>query len=311
MRGAVYDCETDGLLPEVSLVHCIVVKDITTSAVRVFDRGNNNIEEALDHLQSFDFLVCHNQIQYDLPMLKKLYGWVYNGKVVDSLIMSRTLWPKRPIPKGSQGVRGGHGLAAWGYRVGRGKPDIDDWSEQPLEDYVHRCVEDVEINYSAYLIMKGEIAKGDWSAPLRMEHMVTKICDAQANRRVKLDIDLINHNIHLMDIVIDGIKEKIEPLLPLICQPEEGRWPVSEREEKGVYKYVREPFKLDGNPKSTVTNYMGEDACLVAGPFSRVSFRRVNIDSDQEVKDYLLKLGWKAERWSRSKITGEITGPKL
>lgn len=83
-----------------------------------------------------DIIVGHNILDYDLPLLKKLYGFEYHGKVLDTLVLSRLLNPKRI---------GGHGLAAWGERFGVPKPPIEDWT-QWSDKMPNRCKEDVRIN---------------------------------------------------------------------------------------------------------------------------------------------------------------------
>ena len=54
------------------------------------------------------------------------------------------LYPKRPKPEGYTG-RATHSIEAWGYRVGRGKPEYNDWSEYTPEMGI-RCKEDAIIN---------------------------------------------------------------------------------------------------------------------------------------------------------------------
>jgi hypothetical protein len=48
----------------------------------------------------------------------------------------------------------------------------------------------------------------------------------------------------------------------------------------------------------------------IGGPFSRVDFRRVDLDKNSEVKDYLLNLGWIPDEWNTNNV-GERTTPKL
>ena len=45
---------------------------------------------------------------------------------------------------------GQHGLKAFGVRLGILKPEVEDWVNQPIEVYLHRCEEDVKINEATY-----------------------------------------------------------------------------------------------------------------------------------------------------------------
>src|SRR5690606_2933909 len=56
--------------------------------------------------------------------------------------------------------------------------------------------------------------------------------------------------------------------------------------------------------------YLGDMVSCLAGPFSRVAFRRVDLDSNSEVKNFLLSLGWEPTEWNTNDA-GERTSPKL
>ncbi len=167
----VFDIEANGLLDTVDIVHCIVAKDVNT---REEDRSHGN--GVLINLASVDSLlntatklIGHNILGYDLKALKKVCGWSpmlhrYRPEDVvsffDTYIMSMLLNPNRTMPEGcpkfvinqitgEKKKIGPHSLAAWGYRLGRGKPEHDDWSVYS-PGMMHRCVEDVEITCLVY-----------------------------------------------------------------------------------------------------------------------------------------------------------------
>jgi hypothetical protein len=160
----VFDIEADGLLDSITKIHCIVTKNIDTQEVKQFTP--ENIYEGVDYLAKADGVIGHNIISYDLPALDKLcgtnfkWGWLTQNKfnVVDTFIMSRTLDPDRPIPFGYKGRGKTHSLECWGYRVGRWKPEHNEWSEF-TEEMLHRCTEDVEINYLTYLELMKEVER--------------------------------------------------------------------------------------------------------------------------------------------------------
>jgi DNA polymerase I-like protein with 3'-5' exonuclease and polymerase domains len=49
----------------------------------------------------------------------------------------------------------------------------------------------------------------------------------------------------------------------------------------------------------------------VKGPFSRIEYAPIDLNSHDQVKKYLSSIGWKPTQWNKSKKTGEITSPKL
>lgn len=83
-----------------------------------------------------DVIVGHNIIRWDVPNLERVLGIKIKCKLVDTLALSWALEPSRKR----------HGLEWWGEEFGVPKPKIKSWDNLPLEDYVHRCQEDVKIN---------------------------------------------------------------------------------------------------------------------------------------------------------------------
>ena len=154
----VFDCETNGLLHDVSEIHCIAIYDNTKEETFVFNNQGGScgpITEALHWLSSADVLVGHNVINYDLPVLRKIYSWFdTDASIVDTLILSRLYHPnmmeidkKRNVPRMPLQLYGRHSLEAYGYRLGEYKGEFgktSDWTSwsQEMQDY---CVQDVQV----------------------------------------------------------------------------------------------------------------------------------------------------------------------
>ncbi|MDD5395280.1 MAG: DNA polymerase [Thiothrix sp.] len=128
MRRVVFDTETDGLLKETTKVHCIGIMDADTGESRLFTP--DNIQEALPILYEADELIGHNIIGFDLPVLKKVFGWNFRPgcKRTDTLVTARLLHSDitkddaaRPGFPGK--LVGSHSLRAWGVRLGELKGD--------------------------------------------------------------------------------------------------------------------------------------------------------------------------------------------
>ena len=154
----VFDCETNRLLHDVSEIHCIAIYDNTKEKTFVFNNQGDQsgpITEALHWLSSADVLVGHNVINYDLPVLRKIYSWFNtDASIVDTLILSRLYHPnmmeidkKRNIARMPLQLYGRHSLESYGYRLQEYKGEFGkttDWQKwsQEMQDY---CVQDVKV----------------------------------------------------------------------------------------------------------------------------------------------------------------------
>lgn len=154
----VFDIETNGLLHDVHEIHCIAIYDTTKEESFVFnDRGGKcpPITEALHWLASCDVIAGHNVLNFDIPVLRKVYPWFeYNGNVLDTLVLSRLYHPnlmeidkRRNVPRMPMQLYGRHSLEAYGYRLGEYKgeygktSDWQNWSQE-MQDY---CEQDVKV----------------------------------------------------------------------------------------------------------------------------------------------------------------------
>lgn len=255
----IYDTETDGLLDEVTKYHCLVFKKYRNDKWAAFCNHQelnpkfiNNLKDEINIelypvsafkdwlLENVVGMVCHNQLGFDLWCMDKLLGVKFDlnpdrilGKdirIIDSLTMSRTLYPDRPLPKGcpdsvynpvtgrTQKV-GSHGLMAWGYRVANAKPQVDDWRNQPLHVYLHRCIEDVKINELTYskLLLEAKdcaIASDGWSNALRASHIRDFLMYKQEYGGVQFNKEAADKLLVEVDEMLDNIASEVEPTLP-------------------------------------------------------------------------------------------------
>ena len=154
----VFDLETNGLLHDVTRIHCIAIYDSTTDEIETYNDEKNNkysITEGLGKLLVADTIVGHNIIGFDIPCISKLYNFFTpHSRIVDTLLLSRLYHPNiydidhkhkwRHMPLQ---LYGRHSLESYGYRLGEYKGEFgktSDWSEwsQEMEDY---CAQDVEV----------------------------------------------------------------------------------------------------------------------------------------------------------------------
>ena len=168
----VLDLESNGLLPVMDTIHCIVLRNVDTgNLISCADQpGHHSLETALDFIKEATLLVGHNIIKFDLPALRKIYpGFQLRPDVqyYDTLVVSRVMWPElEPVDaaKFSHIPRkyfGRHSLAAWGERLGVSKINFKEESKKDndeVEDVWERwtptmqtyCEGDVEVSTRLY-----------------------------------------------------------------------------------------------------------------------------------------------------------------
>ena len=153
----ILDIETDGLLYNVSSIHCLAIHDLSTKKTITYnDTGNQEpVVRGLQRLYDADCIIGHNIIGYDLPVIRKLYSWFNrNPYIIDTLLLSRLYhqnmmdldkkhtWKGMPLQ-----LYGRHSLEAYGYRLNEFKgsfsktTDWKNWSQE-MEDY---CIQDVHV----------------------------------------------------------------------------------------------------------------------------------------------------------------------
>jgi DNA polymerase-1 len=155
----IFDLETDGLLDEVTKIHCLVTKDTDSGEVKSYT--GKDIESGIKYLMDSDHqLVGHNVIKYDIPVIQKLYPWfsVYTGLVRDTLVMARLIYANikehdvkfmkdGKLPKS---LFGSHSLESWGHRLGNYKGDYKGGWEVFTQEMLDYCIQDVEVTNTLY-----------------------------------------------------------------------------------------------------------------------------------------------------------------
>lgn len=130
----VFDIETNGLLKEVSVLHCMCVYDTKKEKMYRFDPSHveDGVKMLQDTITQGGILCGHNVIDYDIPVLEKLYPHLFHisyeqqKQVVDTLVLARLIYSNidtidlgfmksGKLPKQ---LYKSHKLMAWGYRLG-------------------------------------------------------------------------------------------------------------------------------------------------------------------------------------------------
>ena len=202
MTTLVFDIETNGLIPELDRLHCLVVKNLDTGEVYSASSENFDIKDTLSwHLMNADVLVGHNILKFDIPAIQKVYPWfkLKEGVVIhDTLIMARLIYPeianmdfelaaKGQLPKK---LIGRYSLEAFGYRLGEYKGDYkggwDTWSQE-MQDY---CEQDIEVTTALYAkLMERKEKHGFSDYSVELEHRVAEIIFRQEQNGFGFDTE--------------------------------------------------------------------------------------------------------------------------
>lgn len=328
-RVCVGDMEGNGLLDTITKIHCCVLKDIETKEVFVF--GPNDMYKMMNFMTNETCeLIFHNGIGFDFPAFVKVLNYHYPHKITDTLIMSKVMNPNRPIPFNCPNKRAPHSVEVWGYRVGRGKVEHHDW-ENFSPEMLHRCKEDVEIQFIIYQeLMKEAEQYGGWFdkpyRPMDMTHRLFTVLQEQEEYGWLFDREYANTCISSLSNIIDTIAIKLAPRLPLKIFKNESKGKTTEAafgkpleelgyvniDYSGCYTFVRSPFLKSGKLNNHVTKWLEETGHKprIVGPFSRFISRPIDIESPDELKGLLLSLGWEPKEWNTND-NGENTSPKL
>tara|TARA_R100001082_G_scaffold98732_1_gene67158 strand:- start:3538 stop:4083 length:546 start_codon:yes stop_codon:yes gene_type:complete len=158
----IFDLETNGLLHDLTRIHCLSIHNSETNEIESFNDEKNNdysITEGLAKLSTADVIVGHNIINFDLPCIRKLYPFFSTvASSVDTLILSRLYhpnllsrdWKRRDLELNENmplQLFGRHSLEAWGYRLNHFKGEFSkttDWKEWSPEMQAY-CEQDVSV----------------------------------------------------------------------------------------------------------------------------------------------------------------------
>lgn len=192
MKRLVLDIETNS---NASHIWIAVTKDIDTGEVLVWKEAT---EKFAQYLKGADLIIMHNGIQFDAYHLNRLWKTQITLKqTMDTLILSRLLNPVRET---------GHGIAAWGEKLGLNKVDYSKiWSwmmdipvtkENASEPFnnphfellEYYCIRDVEVTEKLYYaLLKEQNDTKSSEESFKLELQVQAIIAEQERNGFKLD----------------------------------------------------------------------------------------------------------------------------
>lgn len=246
----IFDIESNGLYNESSTIHCISIK-VEEDKTKVYTsrpiKGSaGSIEEGLDILSKADLLIGHNIINFDIPVICKLYPTFTYNALHDTLIISKLCYPnlmvtdalKKTVPPK---LTGSHSLKAWGYRLRKYKGDYgadeNAW-DNLTEAMVEYCRQDAEVTYSLY---KKLLTKETPDEAIWLEQEFARIISRQEKYGVYFDVKKAQKlHIELLKEAEEAEKELFKVFKPL------KTWIPK--------NYPSIPYKKDGSKSQTLLN---------------------------------------------------------
>lgn len=312
---AVVDLEANGFLETVDKIWCMVAKDIDTKTVHKF--GPDDLNKMIGFLDKCTVVIGHNFLGYDTPLLSKILGYQFREDVfiIDTYILSQMLEPDRKKHPKTTGKKGAHSLENIGNYLKRHKPEHEDWSQYSPE-MLHRCSEDVEINYLEFVRLNHKAQlftpNSRWIKPYKIEAAFQKVINKQVSKGILVNKPKLLENILFLDDEIRKVDEEVLPKLPM-------KLVIHEQKKDGEWQWNKKPFKGNGELNKYTVDWCNLIGCtnhsIVGGPFTRISFEHMDLGSVQEVKNYLLTQGWVPLKWNKTTepLTGteKRTSPKM
>lgn len=260
-KPLIFDIEGDGLRQDITKIWCLTI----TNGTETEHYGPDDIEKGVRELHN-RWVAAHNCLNYDIPVLQKFYPWFKPARVDDTFILSSLFEPDRL----------GHGLESWGKQFGVAKPEHEDWTAYTPAMKV-RNIADVQINNILWDHLNKERTCGwDWEQAIELEYSIAKVHVKQEdngvgfNRRAAIDLK------ELIEAELQELTDYIVPRIPKII--------------KAKGEAVTRPFLMNGKYSKQVEDWrQGED---VSGPFTRLTYEDINLNSHSQIKDYLLTQGW-------------------
>ena len=296
-KRILFDIESDNYLEHMTVIHCLVTKNIDTGEIKKF--RPNEIKKGLAYLQDAHSLYGHNIIDFDIRAIKKLYPrWNTEAFLYDTLIAAKIAYPdikhrdfrklrgvmnKEPLSRTdleNKRMRniGKHSLEAYGLRMGLHKGDFgkevgfETFSEEMLE----YCVQDVEVNSKLLHRLFEESISED---ALNTEFRTQQICLDQKEEGFNFNIDKAN-------IYHNDLLKRQDELRQLICNELGGDFMMN----MGI-KVPKKNLKYKDVNRASRTK---------GAAFTAIRMKPFNPNSRDDISTRLIeRCGWKPKQYGK------------
>lgn len=257
-----FDIETNGLYYSVTKAHCMVIidQDGNISKYRPHE-VQEGAKRLLDALAGGDFICGHNVINYDIPVLEKLYpdfvvDRKYRPQVIDTLVIARLIYGnikdsdagRLKVGTLPRNLYGKQSLKAWGYRLGNLKgtyAEQEDAWEQFNEEMLSYCVQDVQVTKDLYnYLMRSNYPQ----KPIDLEHEAQWLMAKQERNGFPFDMEKAQALLRILTERFAVLDTQLRSKIPQI--PDKVFVPKRDNKTKGYIKGVPIQRYKDFNPGS-------------------------------------------------------------
>lgn len=287
MNELIFDIEANGLVPD--KIWCLAAN--TPNGVR----STTSYDKMREKLLNADVLIGHNITRWDLPVVERILGIHVKAKIVDTLSLSWYLYPDRLL----------HGLEEWGEDLGIPKPPIADWENLTIEEYIHRCEEDVKINTLLWkrmwkrLLVLYETEEEVWKF---LDYLSFKMDCAREQERSgwKLDVERCRTALDELETHKAGVVAQLIEAMPAVNVVAKKARPAKPFKQDGTWSVHGAKWFQLLRENDLPEDYQGEVE-VITGTVQG------NPNSHVQVKDWLYGAGWVPEtfKYVRDKETGE------
>jgi len=290
----IVDIETDGI--DATKIHCMSIHngdlDLKTRIRTLTTYADMQV--FIDTLEKHDRLIGHNFIRYDAPVIERILETKIHCQVVDTLPLSWYLYNDENR----------HGLEQWGERFGVLKPKVDDWDNACIETYIHRCEQDVEINYVLWKRQKkylDAIYNGK-PEPL-IKYLMFKMKCAALQEKCKWKLDVVKAKALLKRLTdeYDELYSELKSAMPPVPKVVKRTRPVKPYKQDGTLSAHGKKWKelCDIN---NIDFDSDEEVEVIVG------FDEPNPNSVYQVKKWLFSLGWKPQTFEYKANFSDLRG---
>lgn len=290
------DVEADALLDSITKLWCACFTELDHKGNELRQLSLTNMDEIAEFFSNPDnILVMHNGIGYDSPAVEKVLKIKVKAEIVDTLYLSWYLYPRRNL----------HGLEGWGEELGVPKPPVDDWENLEIEDYLHRCEEDVKIQVLLWkqmwrhLLLLYGTPDGCWKL-IRHLNFKARCAAKQEKARWKLDVEATLEAVDMFQEKFDIARDALELRMPPV--------PIMKKKSR-----PKKCFKANGQISALGIKwqFFCDEHGIAFDSSEEHSYqcgeKEPNAGSSAQIKAWLYTLGWVPEsfKYVRNKETNE------
>ena len=219
----VFDIETNGFIPELDRLHCIMIHDTETHKLSRYDPVNLPVADSIKVLEDADCIVGHFITGFDIPAIQKVYpNFKPKGRIIDTYIWAASVFPNikdtdfKRFRSGQlpASLIGSHSLEAWGYRLGVYKGEFakqTDWSVWTPEMSAY-CEQDVTVTLRLMEFLGKRTTSWD---QVNLEQGVSKILSRQQLHGVLFNVSAAEE----LYVKINNEREKLREEIQKSFQP--------------------------------------------------------------------------------------------